>query len=113
MSDADYILSASREMTASDVQGGSAIYAGATLDCTVGVFELENPLLAAGGGHSPRLMGTIETAAEDMPANTALATGQLIDVADSRGTTRRCKVASWVSMGPLWQITLAALDQGA
>jgi len=100
-------------MARSDVMGGSCVYGAATLGCTVGVFELENPLLAAGGGHYPRLMGAIETAAEDMPANTALASGQLIDMADSRGTTRHCKVVSWVSMGPLWQITVCDLNQGA
>jgi hypothetical protein len=50
-------------------------YAGETIGCTVGVFTLENPLLAAGGGHSPRLMGTIEIAAKDFTSSAALATG--------------------------------------
>jgi hypothetical protein len=112
MADSDYILGGFREMTASDVQGGSAVYAGETLDCTVGVFELENPLLAAGGGHSPRLMGLIEIAVEDFPAKAALATGQPIDVT-SMGILRHCKVASWANLGPLWQITVVDLNQGA
>ena len=112
MADSDYILGGFREMTASDVQGGSAVYAGETLDCTVGVFELENPLLAAGGGHSPRLMGVIEIAAEDFDDMPTFATGQTVDVT-SMGTLRHCKIASWMSVGPLWQLTLADLNQGA
>ena len=113
MSDRDYLLGAFRQMVVSDVQGGSATYAGATLDCAVGVFDLENPLLAAGGGHSPRLVGLIEVAVEDLPTTPTLATGQLMDVADSAGTLRRCKIESWRPVGPLWQITVVAVNQNA
>lgn len=105
-----YILGGFREMTRSDVQGGSAVYT-AKLACTVGVFELENPLVA--GGHSPRLMGTIEVAAEDVPEKAPFAAGQLLDVTDGAGTLRHCKIESWESAGPLWQITVCDLNQGA
>jgi hypothetical protein len=114
MTDSDYILSGFREMTRSDVQGGSATYAGVAFDCTVGVFDLENPLFAAGGGHSPRLLGTLEIADEDMPEGMEpIATGRPIDVTDGMGRLRHCKVVSWSTVGPLWQITVADLDQGA
>ena len=113
MADSDYILGGFREMTASDVQGGHAAYGGQTYDCTVGVFTLENPLLAAGGGHSPRLMGTVEIAAADFEDAPTFSTGQLIDVMDSAGTVRHCKISTWLSVGPLWQLTLVDLNQGA
>ena len=46
-------------------------------------------------------------------ASPCLAAGQLIDVTAGAGTLRHCKVASWSNAGPLWQITLADLMQGA
>lgn len=113
MPDSAYILRAFREMVASDVQGGSVTYAGATLDCTLGVFELENVLIAAGGGYSPRLLGTIEIAAEDFDKAPAFSTGQLLDVTDRTGVTRHCKIDSWKAVGPLWSITLVDQNQGA
>ena|ERR1035438_6548250 len=87
---------------------------GVNFPTTAGAFELENPLLAAGGGHSPQLMGVIEVAMEDPDGFTlTFATGQLIDVTDGTGTLRHCKVVTWSNVGPLRQITLADLNQGA
>ena len=115
MSDSDYILGAFREMTRSDLQGGLCEFTGAipgvSFYCTVSVFDLENPLVAAGGGHTPRMLGTIEIAQEDFPEGTvfSLATGLLVDVTDGAGVLRHCKVDSWKNLGPLWQITVVDL----
>jgi hypothetical protein len=57
-------------------------------------------------------MGVIEIAAEDFDDMPIFATGQPIDVT-SMGTTRHCKIVSWMSVGPLWQLTLADFNQGA
>jgi hypothetical protein len=117
MADSDYILGAFREMTTSDVQGGSASYGSVIFPCTVGVFNLENPLVAAGGGRSPRMMGVIEIASEDLSVPdwqwNGFATDQPIDVTDGNGNVRACKIDSWRNVGPLWQLTLVDLNQGA
>jgi hypothetical protein len=115
MADSDYLLGAFREMTGSDLQGGSADFGTFICDCTVGVFDLENPLVAAGGGRSPRLVGMIEVADEDFPPNesSVLATGRLVAVTDGLGTTRQCRVESWQRLGPVWSLNLVDVSQGA
>jgi hypothetical protein len=114
MGDAAYILSGHRQMVDSDLQGGTANFGAFTSPCTVGVFDLENPLLAEGGGHSPRLMGVIEVADEDLPeSGFPFSTGQPVTITDGTETPRACKVESWRNLGPLWQVTVVDLSQGA
>ena len=112
MGDAAYILAGHRSMTQSDVQGGSAEYNGEKgIPATIGTFEIEDPLMT--GGHSPRLMGVIEIADEDLPADSELATDQEITVTDGLGRDRDCKIVSWKQSGPLWQIAVHDLNQGS
>lgn len=113
MSDSAFILGGFRQMSCSDVQGGSVSYGGVTFPATVGIFDVENPLAAAGGGHSPRLLGIVEIANEDFPFPAGLATDQEMDVTDGAGVVRYCRVVSWTNLGPLWQVTVADLNQGA
>lgn len=97
-------------MVQSDVQGGSVEYGGETMDATVGTFELEDPLMT--GGHSPRLIGMVEVADEDLPDDTAFATDQEVLVTDGLGRKMNCKLVSWKPSGPLWQLTVHDLNQG-
>ena len=114
MGDAAYILGGHREMAKSDLQGGTAKFSKFTCPCTVGIFDTEDPLVAAGGGHSPRLMGVVEIADEDLPDEPfPLSTGIPVTVTDGTGTPRACKVDSWRNLGPLWQLTVIDLSQGA
>jgi hypothetical protein len=111
--DREYVLEGHRSMTESDIQGGRAWMAAATMPVSVGVFDSEDPLIASGAGHSPRCLGQIEVLREDLPAGAELRTGMRIEVSDCFGNARVCRVESWRSVGPLVQITLAAVDQGA
>lgn len=115
MADSDFILDAFREMTTSDLQGGTANYGGVIFPCTLGVFDLENALVAAGGGRSPHTVGVIEIANQDFPTDAppTFATDQPITITDSFGNVRSCRIQSWRSVGTLWQLTVIDLNQGA
>lgn len=118
MSDSDFIERGHREMTRSDVLGGSCQFAGlpgVVFYCTVGVFDQENPLVAAGGGRSPQLVGLVEIAAEDVPADVAfgIKTDMPLEVTDAAGRVRQCRVASWSNLGPLWQMSVIDVSDGA
>jgi hypothetical protein len=110
MSDATYILGGHRRMTRSDVQGGRVTYDGATIAATVGAFEQEDPLMT--GGHAPRTMGTVEIADCDLPDGVDFASDAPITVTDGAGNIRSCKIVSWKSGVPIWQLTVHDLNQG-
>ena len=59
------------------------------------------------------MLGTIEVADEDLPDGVTIVHDEPIDVTDGMGRLRHCRIVSWASVGPLWQITVVDLDQGA
>jgi hypothetical protein len=111
MSQAAFALAGFRAMVASDLQGGSASYAGADYPCTVGTFDIQQTLTP--GGFTPMLLGDIQVAASDLPPATEFKAGQAVTVTPTTGPARSCKVHSVKSLGAILSVTLRDINQGA
>lgn len=107
------MLAAHRQMLRSDLQAGVARYANADFPCTIGVFTIQQILTADGGGLTPVLMGTLEIAKGDLPDQLQFRSEQPIIVTPKIGIARNCRIHSLTDTGPLWQLTLKDLNQGA
>ena len=109
---ATYQLTAFRQMAGNDIQGGKIRYGDSEsiFDCTVGTFDMSNPLMD--GGKSPRMLGVVEVAMADY-ADATFEQGHKFTVTPTVGAVRNCKLESFKQDGALWQLTLEDLDQGA
>ena len=55
----------------------------------------------------------VADAANAIPTGACFSTGQRVSVTDGAGVTRDCKLESWRAVGPLWQIAVVDVNEGA
>ena len=110
MSDAQYAAGGFREMVKSDLQGGTLHFANAAYDCTVGTFTKQDVL---GDGSIPMMLGDAQILLDDLPAGFELKLGMDIVVMPNTGRVRNCKLHSTQNSGPLINIILRDINEGA
>jgi hypothetical protein len=102
-----------RQMTADPLQGGTAHYANADYDCTVGTFEDKQILSPDGSGFTPMKLGDIQIAWCDLPPGTNLHAGHAVTVTRNTGQVHQCQIYSVSDTGLLAHITLRDISEGA
>ena len=111
MTDAQFALSAFRQMVKSDLQGGTASLLSAAYDCTIGLFSKRDMLVD--GGVRPMMIGDIQLALADLPDGLALAFGTRVTVVPNTGRARQCTLYTADYSGPLVVLTLHDANEGA
>ena len=111
MSDASYAACGFREMVKSDLQGGTLNFLNAAYDCTVGTFQKQDMLVS--GGITPMMIGDAQIALADLPADFELTLGLKITVIPNTGRVRQCQLHSTQNSGPLINLLLRDINEGA
>lgn len=111
MSHAALQLAAHRQMTASDIQGGTLTWFDQTLPCTIGTPHEMQKLDLAGVSNETGLI--VEAAAADFSASPQFTIGAPVIVKTNQNAIYNCKLESWSLSGVLWQLTLNDINQGA
>jgi hypothetical protein len=111
MSDAAFALAGFRAMVQSDLQGGELVIGDATYDCTVGTFAERDVLVD--GGVSPMLLGDAQVAIADFVAGFKFYRGLALTVKPNTGAQRKCDIQSAEHQGPLVNLVLHDIHQGA
>lgn len=112
------LLMGHARMLASDF-GGTITWTGVTIPATIGSFDVQQILSPDGGGFSPSVIGIATVSRADVlekyPAFTGFKRGQSVTCtpADTNRPSRNCRIFEMRDCGPLIELSLNDLNQGA